>query len=115
MANTGSTARTPESNEQMQADNARLQSEIAELKAELARLSSTIGTIANRRYEDLRDRASGYAEDFARQGAALRDQAYERAGVMEQEVERSIRERPLAAVAIAAGVGYLVGLISRSR
>lgn len=103
------------SDEQMQAENVRLQNEIDELKTELSRLSQTIGTIANRRYEDLRGRASAYADDFARQGAALRDQAYERAGAMEAEVERSIRERPLAAVAIAAGVGYLVGLISRSR
>lgn len=109
------TPRPAENGDRLAADNARLEAEMAELRAELSRLSATLSDIASHRYEAFRDRAAGVAEDVVRQGAALRDHAYSRAGEMEAEMERSIRERPIAAVAIAAGVGYLVGLISRSR
>lgn len=115
MANPASTARSAENGDRLAADNERLQSEMAELRAELSRLSTTLTDMASHRYEALRDRAAGVAEDVVRQGAVWRDQAYSRAGEMEADVERSIRERPIAAVAIAAGIGYLVGLISRSR
>lgn len=97
------------------AETRRLEDELAELKKELARVSSLVGDIATHRYEAAKDRAAGYADEAMRQGAVLRDEAYARAGALEAEAERTIRERPLTAVAVAAGVGYLIGLISRSR
>ncbi|WP_075216839.1 DUF883 family protein [Mongoliimonas terrestris] len=96
------------------AESRRLEDELAELKKELARVSSLVGDIATHRYEAAKDRAAGYADEAMRQGAVLRDEAYARAGALEAEAERTIRERPLTAVAVAAGVGYLIGLISRS-
>lgn len=96
-------------------DTRRLQDEIAELKRELARVSGLVGDIATNRYEAAKGRAAGYAEEAVRRGEALREEAYARAGALEAEAERTIRERPLTAVAVAAGIGYLIGLISRSR
>lgn len=96
------------------AETRRLEDEMAELRKELARVSSLVGDIATHRYEAAKERAAGYADEAMRQGAVLRDEAYARAGALEAEAERTIRERPLTAVAVAAGVGYLIGLISRS-
>ncbi|WP_181706232.1 glycine zipper domain-containing protein [Chthonobacter rhizosphaerae] len=121
MANTGPINRGTESaavtgtGTSADADTRRLQDELAELRRELTRVSSLVGDIATNRYEAAKERAAGYAEEAVRQGAVLRDEAYARAGALEAEAERTIRERPLAAVAIAAGVGYIIGLISRSR
>jgi ElaB/YqjD/DUF883 family membrane-anchored ribosome-binding protein len=95
-------------------DTQALSAEMAELRRELARISSTIGDIAANRYSAVREQASGLAEDVAHRSAALRDEAFARAGALEEELQRTVRDRPLTAVAVAAGVGYLVGLLSRS-
>lgn len=89
-------------------------SELDALRTEVSRLAELLGDIAGNRYASLREQASGLAEDVAHRGAVLRDEAFARAGALEEELQRTVRQRPLTAVAIAAGVGYLVGLLSRS-
>ncbi len=112
----GPTARAGEApgSASMQGDVTSLSNDIADLKRELNRVAGMVGDMASNRYSEYREQASGVAGDLAERGAALRDEAYARASALEEEVERSVRERPLTAVAIAAGVGYLVGLLSRS-
>lgn len=88
--------------------------DVADLKRELGRLSTMVSEMAQARYRDAREQAAGVAQDYVDRGMALKDEAYERATAMEREVERTIKDRPIAAVAIAAGVGYLIGLVSRS-
>lgn len=91
-----------------------ISSDVAELKRELSRLSALVGDIAEKRYGQFRAQAMDTAQDYVDRGMALKDEAYERATAMEREVEKTIRERPIVAVAIAAGMGYLIGLVSRS-
>lgn len=88
--------------------------DIAELRRELSRLSSMVSDMAQNRYTQYRSQAADVADDVMNRGYALRDEAYARAGAMEEEMQRTVRERPLTAVAVAAGIGYLIGLISRS-
>lgn len=88
--------------------------DIAELRRELAKLSSMVSDMAQNRYSQYRGQAAEVADDVMSRGYALRDEAYARAGAMEEEMQRTVRERPLTAVAVAAGIGYLIGLISRS-
>ena len=52
------------------------------------------------------DAAAGQAEDYARQA---KDMASDQAEMLSEQV----RESPLAAILIAAGVGYLLGRIAR--
>lgn len=81
--------------------------------------------------EDLRDAAHKIGEGFQEAGGAARDYAKERAAeagrraqdayeegrervrVAEDRFETYVREHPLKSVAIAAGVGLLLGLFSR--
>ena len=90
-----------------------LAKQVEELKAEL---------------KDAKNRLRDRAEDLAEEGATRARQIYRRARVgahdlrdrgahafddASSELERRVEERPLQAVAIALGVGLLIGLISR--
>lgn len=107
------------------AEKEALAAEMAELKQDLARLTSMVSDMAGSRYQNWREQAADLAggaayktaelrdEAYARANA-LREEAYARAGAIEEEMQRTVRDRPLTSVAVAAAVGYLVGLLSRS-
>lgn len=87
--------------------------DVADLKREIARLSGLVADMAQTRYAKVKDQAAGVAQEVVDRGSEIGEEAYRRASAMEREVERSIRDRPLTAVALAATAGYLLGLFSR--
>ncbi|WP_165645138.1 DUF883 family protein [Oharaeibacter diazotrophicus] len=87
--------------------------DVAELRREISRLSGLVSDMAQTRYAKVKDQAAGVAQEVVDRGSELGEEAYRRASAMEREVERSIRDRPLTAVALAATAGYLLGLFSR--
>ena len=111
MASTTS-ARSGEPNERPHSANV---DDIEAIKAELGRLSSMVSARAETRYAAYREKAESVAQDRTDRGMRMKDEAMARAGAIEEDLQRSVRGRPLTAVAIAAGVGYLIGLLSRSR
>lgn len=115
MANTTS-ARAPGSPDPIEtaATGSANERDMAELRAELNRLSRMVSDMAQNRYSNLREQAQGVAQDWTERGMQMRDDAMAKASAWEDELQRSVRDRPITAVAIAAGVGYLIGLLSRS-
>lgn len=87
--------------------------DVAELRREITRLSGLVSDMAQSRYAKVKDQAAGVAQEVVDRGSEIGEEAYRRASAMEREVERSIRDRPLTAVALAATAGYLLGLFSR--
>jgi len=87
--------------------------DVAELRREITRLSGLVSDMAQTRYAKVKDQAAGVAQEVVDRGSELGEEAYRRASAMEREVERTIRDRPLTAVALAATAGYLIGLFSR--
>ncbi|MDD2869223.1 hypothetical protein [Neomegalonema sp.] len=90
-----------------------LEKQLADLKAEL---------------KDARAKLKEQAEDYLEEGSARARQLYRRARAgahdirergahafddASSELERRVEERPLQAVAVALGVGLLIGLVSR--
>jgi ElaB/YqjD/DUF883 family membrane-anchored ribosome-binding protein len=73
------------------ADVQDVAAELDAIRADIQNLTSTLGRFANKQF--------GYAQD----------RAFETA----REAEESIRQNPLSAVAIAAGVGFVFGVFSR--
>lgn len=73
------------------ADVQDVTAELDAIRADIQNLTSTLGRFANKQF--------GYAQD----------RAFETA----REAEESIRQNPLSAVAIAAGVGFVFGVFSR--
>jgi ElaB/YqjD/DUF883 family membrane-anchored ribosome-binding protein len=74
-------------------DEQELAHQVDSLRAELAKLTETVGSMAGRQI----DRAQDYAKETA------------------EEAEAAIRRNPLTAVAIAVGLGFLFGLLTRVR
>jgi ElaB/YqjD/DUF883 family membrane-anchored ribosome-binding protein len=63
-------------------------------------LGSQARETATQQYDQLRDQATEYYE-----------QGRERAREMEQSLEQYVQEKPIQALAIAAGVGLLLGIL----
>ena len=75
-------------------------------KAQIAQLREQVQTLMAERVTPAVSSAAGQVEDYAKQA---RDYASDQAEVLSEHV----RESPLTAILIAAGVGYLLGRIAR--
>jgi ElaB/YqjD/DUF883 family membrane-anchored ribosome-binding protein len=110
-----------------------IRSEVGEIERQLRSLEKTIEKLGSRTSSRARDTAGGLADAAAlvlsrwaprfREGAsALSDRSAAvgtdaaRYGTMAlHRISEEAEERPLAAIAIALGVGILIGMASRSR
>lgn len=72
----------------------------ADVGKQLRDAGSQVRDAASKKYEDLRDQASEYYE-----------QGRERAEEWEQTIESYVQEKPVKALLLAAGVGFLMGAI----
>jgi ElaB/YqjD/DUF883 family membrane-anchored ribosome-binding protein len=75
-------------------------------KEEVARLRAQVEQL-------MRDRVTPAVADAAGRAEEAAYQARDYAQAKVESVARSVRERPLTALAIAAGIGYLLGRVSR--
>ena len=75
-------------------------------KEEIARLRAQVEQL-------MRDRVTPAVADAAGRAEEAAYQARDYAQAKVETVARSVRERPLTALAIAAGVGYFIGRVSR--
>ncbi|MCP1199745.1 YqjD family protein [Notoacmeibacter sp. MSK16QG-6] len=80
-----------------------VENEIAQLRADVASLTDTIKSFGAATARDLQDRAYG-----------KRDEISDQLRAKEEEIKERVRENPMQALGIAAGVGFLVGVIWRS-
>ena len=88
-----------------------LEAQIAALKTDVSELTSTLGKLGREAGSEAKARASKAAN-------SAKDSAYSTANAAGAEAKRyygqaeaQVRENPAAAVGIAAGVGFLVGLV----
>jgi ElaB/YqjD/DUF883 family membrane-anchored ribosome-binding protein len=75
-------------------------------KEEIARLRVQVEQL-------MRDRVTPAVADAAGRAEEAAYQARDYAQAKVESVVRSVRDRPLTALAIAAGVGYFIGRVSR--
>jgi len=103
------------------------QEDITALRADIAALTDTVGKLAAEAAKaqsafakDVKKAAKGAArvgeeawDETVQLGADARDAAVDAAGAGMATIERQIREKPINAVLIALGIGFLVGLVGR--
>jgi ElaB/YqjD/DUF883 family membrane-anchored ribosome-binding protein len=106
------------------ADKAKAQAEAAlselemrqrvdDLKAEIASLTKTLTSLGGQKVEDYRETVEKFASDAVNASLRAFDSARAEAISLEEGLERQVRDHPLRALGIAAGVGFLVALLSR--
>jgi ElaB/YqjD/DUF883 family membrane-anchored ribosome-binding protein len=104
-------------------DNAareRLEKDVLAVKNDIAALTDQItdalntfarsaGKQARRGYHQARENMDSTLDDVSDRGSAMMGAAQEAASSLEETLEDAITQRPLATVAIALGIGFLIG------
>jgi len=108
-------------------DNAtyeRLEKDVTAVKDDIAALTDQITDALNtfagaakkqarRGYKQAREQMDSALDDASDRGSAMLGAAQDVAGSLEETIEDAIVERPLATVAIALGLGFLIGVTWR--
>ena len=92
-----------------------LQAQIAALKADISELTSTVTRFGKTQSDIFRNQARDGLRVVSARGTETYNAAHDYADQKLTETEDYIRTHPAAAVGIAAGVGFLVGLLSGRR
>lgn len=96
-----------------EASMSEMEAQIETLKAEIAKLTAQLSSSGSRSYDALKNIASEGTEQLRHQGEAAVEGLKSKAGDIEGEVVAAVREKPVTALAIAAGVGFLFALLTR--
>ena len=90
-----------------------LQADIEQLKADIAELTEQLQLMRDHSYGTARRAANEGIEQLRAQGEAAYESLKANANDLEEQLADTVREKPLTSLAIAAGVGFLLALISR--
>jgi len=108
-------ARATTNGSQSSASYEDLEKQIAVLKKDIAKLTETVGEYGRARSNDLRGAAYEQAAHLRAQGEKAVSAAQAKLDEQYRATEAKVRENPAAAVGIAAGIGFIVGLLTSSR
>ncbi len=109
---TNGNAKTAASNKATTDD---LEAQIAALKADVAALTGTLKDMGIQKGVSLKSSAKDSAEALRKRGEDTAADLKKSAQHYYATAESQVRENPAAAIGIAAGVGFLVGLIMNRR
>jgi ElaB/YqjD/DUF883 family membrane-anchored ribosome-binding protein len=87
--------------------------ELDDLKKQFAALQSDVKEMAEMVTMGVSERAADAKEQAIERVNAASETAQVKAEKLHADAERAITENPLAAIAIFAGIGFVLGLVSR--
>jgi len=90
-----------------------LEAEIEQLKADMAKLAKQLQVTGEHSYGTARRVAAEGVGQLRAQSEAAMERVRANANDLEAQLAASVREKPLTALGIAAGVGFLLALMSR--
>ena len=99
----GNGAKTPED----------LEAEIARLRDDVAKLTAQLAATGEHSYSAAKRAASEGAEQLRVKGEAAVSALKSNADDLERQLTDTVREKPITSLAIAAGVGFFLALLSR--
>ena len=90
-----------------------VEAQLQQLRDDLAALARSVAAVGSEKAEDYRHRVRRATNDAADASMQMVEAAREHAVSLERDLERKIRTKPLQAVAMAAGVGFVLALLAR--
>ncbi|MET0600119.1 MAG: hypothetical protein ABWZ57_19890 [Mesorhizobium sp.] len=90
-----------------------LEADVQQLKDDIAKLAKQLTSTGEHSYGAARRAAMEGADRLRAEGEATLEAMRANARDIEQQVMESVREKPMTALAIAAGVGFLFALLMR--
>jgi ElaB/YqjD/DUF883 family membrane-anchored ribosome-binding protein len=102
----------------------RLQKDVDAVKNDISALADQLSDVieafkgdarkqAKRTYKQARASVDSVMSDVGKRGSDALDAAQDYAGTLEESLEDAITQRPLAAVGLAVGLGFLIGVTWR--
>lgn len=91
----------------------QLEADVRQLREDIAKLTEQLQATQEHGYKAARRAASESVENLKAQGEAAIDGLRSTANEYEERLAASVREKPMTALAIAAGLGYFFALINR--
>lgn len=98
-------ARTPDRN---------FEDEAKSVVTNMADKASQIATKAGQKIDDAIQSAEGTVTAVTQQGREAQERVTEVAGNLKTAVDRSVKDQPMATLAIAAALGFVIGAIWKS-
>jgi ElaB/YqjD/DUF883 family membrane-anchored ribosome-binding protein len=103
--------------ERLEKDGAAVKHDISALTDQITDVlnsfAGTAGKQARRGYKQARANVDSAVDDMSERGSAMMDAAQDAAYSIEESLEDAITQRPLAAVGLAIGLGFLIGVTWR--
>jgi ElaB/YqjD/DUF883 family membrane-anchored ribosome-binding protein len=90
-----------------------LAADIDQLKADISKLARQLQETGQHSYGAARRAASEGVGQIKAQGEAALEQIRANAGDIERQLANTVREKPVTSLAIAAGIGFLLAMMSR--
>lgn len=90
-----------------------IDAQLQQLRDDIAALARSVAAVGSEKAEDYRHRVRRAKNDAADASMQMVEAAREQAISLEKDLERKIRTNPLQAVAMAAGVGFLIAMLAR--
>lgn len=87
--------------------------ELDDLKDQFDALRADMKAMADLISEGVSERAADAKDQTLERATALSANAKETATRLQSDAERAVAENPLAAIAICAGIGFLLGVVAR--
>ncbi|MBN9042864.1 MAG: hypothetical protein BGP05_12180 [Rhizobiales bacterium 62-47] len=102
----------------------RLEKDLSKVKGDISALAEQLSDAlkaftgdaskqARRGYKQARQNVDSLLSDASERGSAAMDAAQEAAASLEETLEDAIQQRPIAAVGLAIGLGFLIGVTWR--
>lgn len=106
-------ARTADKTSGAAKSTADLEADIRQLQADIAELTRQLAEAGEHRLGAARRAAAQGAEQLREKGEAAMEKLRGSAHDIEDQLAATVREKPVTALAVAAGVGFLFALLSR--
>lgn len=90
-----------------------IEAQLQQLRDDLAALGRSVAAVGAEKADEYRGRVRQASNEAADASLQMVEAAREQALSLERDLERKIRTNPLQAVALAAGVGFLLALMTR--
>lgn len=113
MAPTRRKAPAPSTSNTSSTREQELEAQIAQLQADLKGITETLGKLTGEKVGEARAIAKTEMRHLQAKGQQMLDDAQDQAGEVEQQLKDTIRDKPLTAVAAAAGIGFVFALLTR--
>ncbi|WEJ34329.1 DNA gyrase subunit B [Devosia sp. SD17-2] len=90
-----------------------LEAQVSQLQDDLKAITETLRKLTEEKAGEVKDIAQAEFRQLKRRGKHLIEDAQDQAVEYEEQLKDTIREKPLTAVAAAAGIGFVLALLTR--